>query len=258
MTRRPPAASPDWAYFLDFDGTLVDIAATPDAVEVAASLRSTLADLFRATGGATAVVSGRPAAEIEAFLAPTRLAVAGLHGAERRSRPEGPLERSATARPFAAALLAELAALPRQHPGVIVEDKGLATALHYRGAPAAEAACVALAERCVAEDPAYWHLLQGKSVVEIKPRRIDKGDAVRRFAAQPPFAGRRPVFVGDDVTDEDGFAAALQAGGLAVAIGPPPAGRPTAATFRLADPRALLLWLAGAIITAGTPASGIG
>jgi len=223
------------ALFLDFDGTLVDIAPAPDAIVVPPGLPALLAVLHGRLGGALAVVSGRPIAEIDRHLG-FELPAAGLHGLEQRLagavvRPEPPSGLAAVRTAIAAAGVAA--------DGVLVEDKGASIALHYRDVPARGPATVALARRLVGADPDLA-VLAGKMVVEIKPKAASKAAAVHRFMGEPPFAGRRPVFVGDDVTDEDGMRAALAAGGRAVKVGP----GVTVATDRLADPAAVAAWLA--------------
>jgi len=226
------------ALFLDFDGTLVEIAATPDAVAVAPGLTATLARLAERLGGALAVVSGRPVAAIDGFLAPLHLPVSGLHGLETRYAPGAPVERAAPV-PNMVALRGALAREPFPH-GVLVEDKDVTIAVHYRLAPHAED----LVRRRIAtltagaDDLAVLH---GKMVVEVKPRGASKGTAVAALMAAPPFAGRVPVFVGDDVTDEDGFAGAEALGGFGIKVGP----GPTRARERLPSVTAVQGWLAG-------------
>jgi trehalose 6-phosphate phosphatase len=219
------------ALFLDFDGTLADLAPEPQAVRVAPELVPTLRQMHQRLSGALAVVSGRPIVEIDRFLAPLRLPVAGVHGAERRHANQV----EAIAAPALAEIEAVAAALVERHPGVRMERKAAALALHYRQAPAAQQACLAAMRRAVG-DRTDLSVLVGKCVVEVKPARVDKGRAVEAFLARPPFAGRTPVFVGDDVTDEAGFAAAVRAGGHAVKVG---AG-PTQAAHRVDSPAALL------------------
>jgi len=225
-----------WALFLDLDGTVLDIARTPRGVVVPPDLVSVLTRLSRGLGGALAVLSGRAIADIDRLLAPLVLPAAGQHGAELRLSPDGPIERiSCTPRPRDWDL--RLAALADERPGVLLEDKGIGIAVHYRNAPAA------------AQE--VWHLLQsldveragfalqpGKCVIEIVPRGCDKGLALRRLMEALPFAGRIPVAIGDDATDEDAFAAALALGGEALRVG----SRADSAAF--AGPEAVRDWLA--------------
>ncbi|HEX9808194.1 MAG TPA: trehalose-phosphatase [Alphaproteobacteria bacterium] len=241
MTRPPPPPRPrrDWAYFLDLDGTLARIAPTPEAAALDEGMGATLARLVAATGGAVALISGRPLAEVDRLLAPLSLAAAGLHGLERR----GASGRTARARAAPAALARlrpALAKFARAHPGCLLEDKGPALALHFRGAPASEAAAEALVDGLLARDGRGLVLQRGKKVLEIRAAGDDKGAAIRRFMAEPPFRGRVPVFAGDDATDEDGFAAVNAMGGVSVRVGASPT---TCARFAVASVAALRRWL---------------
>lgn len=218
----------DCALFLDFDGTLVDIAPRPEAVVVPGELIATLQGLQACLGGAVAVVSGRPIEQIDALLAPARLPAAGVHGAERRSA-NGHLVLADV--PSAARVHAAAQTLARQYPGLRVELKRGSVALHYRQAPALEAVCLAAMQSAVDASPGLT-LLRGKMVLEAKPSGVSKGHAIEAFLAEPPFKGRTPVFIGDDVTDEAGFDVVQRLGGAAVKVGE----GPTVATHRLADP----------------------
>ncbi|HET6469851.1 MAG TPA: trehalose-phosphatase [Geminicoccaceae bacterium] len=230
------------ALFLDFDGTLVEIAPTPESVVAAPGLADLLARLDERLGGALAVVSGRPVEQIDGFLAPLRLPVAGLHGLDcrladgRRVRrvPDGLEPALDRARQRFGAFVAD-------RPGTRLEDKALTVALHYRLAPAAEAAARALAAEVAAGSGGLLEVRTGKMVLELAPPGRTKGDAVRDLLGEPPFRGRRPVFCGDDVTDEDGFRAVAAMGGLGIRVGDPSV--PTAACGRLADVQAMLDWL---------------
>lgn len=223
--------SPSCALFLDFDGTLVDIAPEPGAVVVPSTLVPTLAALQRYLGGAVAVVSGRPIREIDGFLAPLQLPVAGVHGAERRNA-EGELDQLPP-HPLQE-VKAAAQALAAVHPGLRVEHKSNSIALHYRLAPELEALCIQAMEEAVDRSPGLA-LLRGKMVVEAKPCGVTKGAAIEAFLREPPFAGRTPVFVGDDVTDEAGFSAVQRLGGLGIKVGE----GDTVAWQRLPDPPAL-------------------
>jgi len=227
--------------FLDFDGTLVDIAERHDAVVVEPSLGRLVTALADRLDGRMAVVSGRSVDAILSYLGiegSTPFAVAGSHGLELRwsdgrneapARPEG-LDEAITA----------FEALAETHPGVVVEEKPFGAALHYRQAPDAGPACDALAENVAASTG--FTLQRGKMVVELRALGADKGDAVRRFMADPPMAGTRPVFIGDDLTDEPGFRAADEMGGWGVLVGGP---RATAARYRLAGVDEVHEWLGG-------------
>ncbi|MCZ2497257.1 trehalose-phosphatase [Xylophilus sp. Kf1] len=236
-----PTVLPDSALFLDFDGTLADIAPTPDAVKVAGGLVSTLAALHRQLGGALAIVTGRPIADIDHFLSPLRLPVAGEHGAEYRmadgSSPaidQPPLEEAVLA----------MNAMAGQHPGLLVERKSHSVALHYRHAPELEGQCRSMLQRIVA-GKAGVELLYGKCVVEVKPAGVHKGQAITVFMSDAPFAGRVPIFAGDDVTDESGFAAVQQLGGRGIKIGE----GASQAQHRCLSSAALRGWLANARTT---------
>ena len=238
----PPACpgAAAWALFLDFDGTLTDLAATPDAVVVTPRLRSVLAACAEALDGAVALVSGRPIAALDALLDPLRLPAAGLHGLERRL-PDGAVEHAAPAHhgPGLSGLRARLEALVREDGRLLLEDKEASLALHFRRAPERERALRALVADAAPRHDGY-EILHGKMVVEVKPAHANKGDAIARYLETPPFAGRRPVFAGDDVTDEDGFDAVNRLGGISVKVG---AGESRAAC-RVPDADALLDWLA--------------
>lgn len=231
------------ALFLDLDGTLLDIAARPDAVSIEPRLRETLAGLSDGLSGALAIVSGRTVTSIDALLAPLRLAAAGIHGAELRLAARGDVERYAAVLPED--LRAELRRLSAT-PGVLVEDKGLAVAIHYRLAPEDAGPVI---RRRVAEIAAGFpgiQLLAGKCLVEVKPDGVGKGSAIERFMAVAPFCGRRPVFAGDDVTDEDALRVLPRWQGIGIAVGQPRPG----ATAVMAGPAELREWLSRALPSA--------
>ncbi len=238
-----PLPRPEWAYFLDFDGTLVELAPTPEGVTVTPALRALLDGLTQATNGAVAVVSGRAIADVDKFLAPLRMPAAGLHGVE--FRVHGAVEDIASAITTGVEQALDrvrrcLADLAAAEPGIRLEDKGGAIAVHYRAVPAAAERVRETVEAAVDGTPDL-HIQHGKKVFEIKPSDTHKGEAVERFLREQPFAGRRPVFVGDDTTDEDGFAAVNAHGGLSVKVGE--AGE-TLAGATLPDVAAVHRWLA--------------
>lgn len=217
--------------FLDVDGTLLDIAPTPDAVRVDDELRRLLADVASALDGAVALVSGRDIQSLDHLFDPQRWPAAGLHGLERRDA-EGRLHRHARGRRSLDEARLRLLYLVGRLPGVLIEDKGLSLAVHYRAAPELETPLRrALADIAAQLEPDY-HVLEGKRVLELKPTAATKADAVRAFLDEPPFAGRRPIYVGDDVTDLDGFAAVERLGGVSVAV-----GDRVNAQLRVASPR---------------------
>ncbi len=231
----PPRAC---CLFLDVDGTLIEFADTPEAVIADAALRALLVDLYGALDGAVALVSGRSIDFLDRLFAPLQLPAAGLHGAERRTA-QGLRHHP----PPAAAALEQargaLARLVQAHPGANLEDNGAALALHYRRAPQFAPALRQAVAAIAAGLEADYHLLEGAQVLEIKPRGFDKGRAVEAFLREPPFAGRLPVFVGDDLTDRDGMRSVEAHGGWSVAVGERVSGR-----LRLADARAARRWLA--------------
>ena len=235
----PPPLETRHALFLDFDGTLVEIASAPDRVQVEAQLPELLGALARRLGGAVAVVSGRPIEELARLLHPFAGGLAGLHGLERRA-PDGRLTRPAAAASLVRArtLLADFAAV---RPGVLLEDKGAGLALHFRGAPSTATACREAARRAAALVGEGMALIEGKMVVELRPREADKGRTIATFLAEPPFRGRQPVFVGDDRTDEDGFTMVNRLGGISVCVG---ARADTVASYRIPSVVDVLDWLA--------------
>lgn len=231
------AGNPLWAVFLDVDGTVLKIAPTPDAVEVSDSLRHVLDKLRPLLGGALALVSGRTIADLDYLFAPLHLPTAGLHGQERRDA-RGKVHRE-DKRAALEDIKATLEDFASNHAGVLIEDKTHAVAVHYRQAPKAKRKLRAEVQRLV-EARADLQILDGKMVFEIRPRGIDKGTAIKAFLAEPPFVGRQPIFLGDDVTDEDGFAFVNSKGGHTIRVG----GRgKTAARFRLPNVTAVIEWL---------------
>ncbi len=234
----PPSLQLQSALFLDFDGTLVDIAETPDAVHVSTDLIDSLAALHGLLGGALAIVSGRQIDALDRFLEPLALPSAGEHGAQRRNA-QGELEEQAA--PDLAAVVQAANALSMVCPGVIVERKHAAVAVHYRLAPQWEDACRSAMQTATAHNPRL-ELMFGKCVIDVKLAHINKGLAIEAFMREAPFQGRTPVFLGDDTTDESGFTTVQRLHGIAVKIGSGPSG----ALHRLADPAAVLRWLADA------------
>jgi trehalose 6-phosphate phosphatase len=206
------------AILLDIDGTIVDIAPTPRQVWVSPELRQTLGRLQELTGGALALVSGRKISEIDLLFAPLQLAAIGGHGAEIRPLPgTEPQTRAAS---LSEDLKRKLAALHELGPGILVEDKGYSLALHYRLAPDLGPALHADVARICAQMPSgSIEILPGKAVFEVKPARVSKALAVRELMKYPPFAGRHPIFIGDDVTDEPVFGVIPTFGGLGFSVG---------------------------------------
>ncbi len=226
------------AWFFDFDGTLAEIVDDPTEARPYPEVARCLGILQVAAAGAVAVVSGREIATLDELMHPLHLPAAGIHGLQRRSADGTVHETDADTR-LLGSLVDKLADFARERPGVTVETKAASAALHYRRRPDMENACLALAEEIAAREPKL-HLVRGKMVAELKQGHRTKADAIRDFMNEPPFRGRRPVFVGDDVTDEDGFVALGEWGGISVKIGP----GETKAGYRLADTRAFRAWLA--------------
>lgn len=238
-SRRLPEPCPDWALFLDFDGCIVDIAPTPEAVVVPDCLPSLLLALREALGGAVAIVSGRPIEQIDGFLGSAVPAVAGLHGLERRGA-EGGIVRPSVPRHDLRAVRALLAAFAAERPGVLVEDKAYTVALHYRLVPSLRDDCRDIVNAALKHAPQGWQVVEGKSVFEIRPCGPTKGTAIEAFMGEAPFLGRTPVFCGDDITDEDGFRVVNARGGVSIRVGQ---GAATEAAAQVDTVGELLDWL---------------
>jgi len=205
------------ALLLDVDGTLVEIKSSPDEVRVSADLRELLARLSQQMGGALALVSGRPIADLDRLFAPLKLATIGGHGAEMRS--VGGKVTLAVA-PLPQDMRRHLAGAAAPGSGIVVEDKGYSLALHYRNGPQHEKTLRASIDAGRAAFPGEATEVQpGKFMFEVKRPGVSKGDAVRALMTQPPFAGRQPVFVGDDATDETVFAILPALNGLGFSVG---------------------------------------
>jgi trehalose 6-phosphate phosphatase len=208
-----------FAILLDVDGTILDIAPTPLEVHVPDSLRETLLRIGRRLDGALALVSGRPLSELDHLFAPLRLPAIGGHGAEMRLASDGEAVASRAA-PLNPRFRQHLKAIAARHSGIIVEDKDYSVALHYRLAPKEGLALVHDVRRACSEwGDSSIKLLSGKAVVEVKRRDFDKGMAVRELMNHAPFAGRTPIFIGDDITDEDAFRVVPEFKGLALSVG---------------------------------------
>jgi trehalose 6-phosphate phosphatase len=249
----PPLPEPSdrWAIFLDLDGTLVAIAETPQMAQVEPDLLPLLERLRQRVDGALAVVSGRRLADIDRLLAPLHLPAAGLHGRERR-RADGTLIESGGPGAIIAPLRPLLAAYVEARPGLLLEDKGGSLALHYRLAPVYGASVTRLARRLAADEPRL-RVIVGRKVVEFQPRGSDKGAAIAAFLEEPPFAGRRPIYAGDDATDEDGFLVVNRLGGFSIRVlNGERASRASAARFQLRTVAALHRWLAAVAGTVGS------
>jgi len=227
------------AILLDVDGTLLDIAPTPHGVHVSDDLRMMLARLAARLGGALGLISGRALSDLDRLFAPLRLAAVGGHGAEIRPVAESSAYRM-RATPLRPQLKQRFAAIAGFDPGIIIEDKGYSIAIHYRLAPQAGGEIIkAVAAICDQDGCDGLSILPGKAVIEIKPRGFDKGSGLQELMSHPPFAGRRPVFVGDDVTDEAAFAILPRFSGIGVSVG----GLVPGASFNFDGPKDVRLWL---------------
>ncbi|NLH80545.1 MAG: trehalose-phosphatase [Phyllobacteriaceae bacterium] len=200
------------ALFLDLDGTLIDIAATAESVEVPRSLAGLLEDLSDALDGALAILTGRPIADVDRLLAPSRFVAAGIHGAEYRTSPDDGVRHAAL--PLADAFVARLKGLETRFPGVRVEDKGPTAAVHWRAAPTVADELEREVERLLEGAPDHLEIRHGRRVFEIVPRHVSKGAALEILSGLDRFAGRRPIMIGDDLTDETAMAAAERLGGV--------------------------------------------
>jgi trehalose 6-phosphate phosphatase len=212
----------DWrfagtALLLDVDGTLLDIAPTPDTVVVAPGLLDDLRRLRDRLGGALAVVTGRPVEQVDALLGDAPHAVAGEHGGALRLSPGGVIERPPLPEPEPD-WLAQAERLAAAHPGALLERKRRGFVLHYRGAPSAGPALGEALAALLDGASDRFQLMAAHMAWEAKPRGADKGTAVATLMRHAPFAGRRPIFIGDDVTDEDGMRVARAAGGAGLRV----------------------------------------
>lgn len=214
-----PLPAPDrrWALFFDLDGTLVDLAPQPDMVVMPETLIDLLQSVQHELHGALAVISGRPLGQLDALLAPWRPSAAGEHGAQCRL-PSGVMAPPPGLPTVPAAWRRAADALASEIDGIVVEQKEMGIAVHYRQAPDRETMVHHVLQRMVAERPREFMAMPGLMLVEIRPRAVDKGWAMERLMHEKPFAGRIPVFVGDDVTDEDGFRAAEARGGYGLHV----------------------------------------
>lgn len=237
---RPPALADDWALFLDVDGCLLDFADAPDRVVVPTGLAEAIVALAERLHGAVALVSGRALSMLDRlFPALRQVPAAGLHGLELR----GPGTLANAAPPAPAELQrvrAEAEAIAREWPGALVESKDPNLALHWRMVPSAEQSFQALASAALSRLPGY-RVQAGDHVLELRPNDdLDKGTAILSLMAVSPFRGRVPVFIGDDLTDEHGFAVVNAHGGHSVLVG---ARDESAARYALPDPAAVRAWL---------------
>jgi trehalose 6-phosphate phosphatase len=242
-TSEPPerlVRDPRATLLLDVDGTLLDMAPSPDQVVVPPGLTDLLARLCDQLKGALALVSGRPIAELDLLFAPLVLPAAGEHGAEVRHDADRPIVKLATRPEALASLYAKLTLAVVDVAGVHIERKRTGFAIHYRQAPHLAAELRRLVDDGVAEFAKDIHVQPGKMVLEVKGRGCSKASGVTALMEEPPFTGRRPLFIGDDATDRDAFAAARRFGGHCVSVG---ADNADIADWVFASPTAVRTWL---------------
>jgi trehalose 6-phosphate phosphatase len=235
MHTLPTLSARGSALFLDFDGTLAELASRPDAVHIPPDLTHLLDALHERLGGALALVTGRARIDLQRWLPVQRWPGAFEHGALRVGA-DGVERLSVT--PDLGPVVLAAQAFVAQHPTLLLEVKQTALALHYRAAPELGPACEAALAQAIAEHPGL-RLLHGKAVVEVKGAHTGKDRAIAAFLQEPPFRGRGPVFAGDDVTDEAGFAVVQAQGGLGIKVGT----GASAAQLRCENPQSLRDWL---------------
>ncbi len=233
----PPHPQRDWAYFLDVDGTLIDIAASPSEIRVDQALLDLVSRVHAQTGGALALVSGRAIADLDFHLNLVNLPVAGQHGLESRDG-QGKVFRHFVSPVCSKTVAQMITSLQARHPGLRLEQKGGSLAVHYRMAPRLGGHLKQILSRYV-EQSSGLQLQPGKMVLEIKPAGFDKGSAIREFMRSAPFCNRIPAFIGDDLTDEHGFAVVNEMGGVSIKVGP---GK-SRAKYRLLDVGTVREWL---------------
>jgi len=239
MKQSPPPPALDWCLFLDVDGTLIELTDTPSQTAADPEIKTLLREVAERLGGAVALVSGRKIATLDELFAPLKLPAAGLHGVERRkaggaiqgaSFVDAQLDRARTA----------MKSLVGAHPGTLLEDKDRTLAVHFRMAPQLEEivrhAMIDIAKPLGTN----YHIQSGKMLFEIKPRGFSKATAIKAFMKESPFSGRRPVFAGDDLTDQDGFAVVEAQGGISIGVGDHVRGQ-----FYLQSVAAVRDWLKG-------------
>jgi len=237
--RAPFVPGRNTALFLDVDGTLLEIASTPDKVRVPAALCNTLQLASAREDGALALISGRPISELDRMFSPHRFPSAGLHGFERRTAA-GKLKRSAIDIEELRFTREALLRFAARHRGLLLEDKEVALAMHYRMATHLQDSVMEVMQECELSLRPNFALRCGKSVIELLPVGCSKRTAIEDFMKEPPFAGRHPVFVGDDLTDEDGFEAVNELGGVSICVG---SRSTTAAKHRFGSVSAVVSWL---------------
>lgn len=239
MSESAPHSTQGWALFLDVDGTLVEIAETPQGVHVPASLKQLLDEVRWRLDGALALVSGRSLANLDQLFTPLRFIASGVHGCERRTA-DGHVLRPEVDAATIARVRSQLADFARAHDGLLLEDKHYAVAMHFRRAPEMRDEVYRIMNEMLVHLGPTFALQAGKSVLELRPGAWTKGSSITAFMQEAPFIGRTPVFIGDDVTDEDAFAVVNDMSGVSIRVGNPVA---TLARHRLGGVSEVLRWL---------------
>jgi trehalose 6-phosphate phosphatase len=218
MKQAPPPPALDWCLFLDVDGTLLELTDTPSQTVADPEIKSLLREVAERLGGAVALVSGRKIANLDELFAPLKLPSAGLHGVERR-KAGGAIQGASFVDSQLDGARAAIKQLVAAHPGTLFEDKDRSLALHFRLAPQV----ADLMHRSIIDIAkplgTNYHIQRGKMLFEVKPRGFNKATAIKAFMKEAPFSGRKPVFVGDDLTDQDGFAVVEAQGGISIGVG---------------------------------------
>jgi trehalose 6-phosphate phosphatase len=237
MKKSPPPPALDWCLFLDVDGTLVELTDTPSQTKTDPEIISLLREVAERLGGALALVSGRRISTLDELFAPLKLPAAGLHGVERR-KADGGIQGANFVDSQLDPARASIKTLVDSQPGTLFEDKDRTVAVHFRLAPQSEQIVRESIIDIAKPLGTNYHIQAGKMMFEIKPRGFSKATAIQAFMKESPFNGRRPVFVGDDLTDQDGFAMVEAHGGLSVGVGERVQGQ-----FYLPDVAAVRMWL---------------
>jgi trehalose 6-phosphate phosphatase len=234
-----PPPSLEWCLFLDVDGTLIEFTDSPLDTFADADLKTLLGRVAERLGGAVALVSGRSIHYLDKLFAPLCLPSAGLHGVERR-KASGAMHGASFVDTQLDQARSALNSLVAAHPGTIVEDKGRTLAVHFRMAPQYESAVREALTAIAAPLGGNYHIQEGTMTLELKPRGFTKATAVKAFMSEPPFSGRTPVFVGDDLTDQDALRTVEDEGGISIAVGERVHGQ-----FRIENASAVRTWLRG-------------
>jgi trehalose 6-phosphate phosphatase len=234
-----PPPSLQWCLFLDVDGTLIELTDSPLDTCADVALKTLLGQVSERLGGALALVSGRSIDYLDGLFAPLRLPAAGLHGVERR-KASGAMHGASFVDSQLTPARSAVGALVAAHPGTSVEDKGRTLAVHFRLAPDKEEVVRRSLAAIAKPLGTNYHIQEGNMVLEIKPRGFTKATAIKAFMKESPFTGRKPVFLGDDLTDADGLRLVEDYGGISVAIGDRVRGQ-----YRLPDAAAVRGWLEG-------------